>query len=50
MYIACCISWPLQLDFLSDNIIKLSGIVNGCTDFMLSSVNGKGLSSQDASA
>jgi len=34
----------LQRDFLGDEITQLSGIINGCTNFMLSSMNQKGLS------
>ena len=34
----------LQHDFLGDDITQLSGIINGCTNFMLSSMNDKGLS------
>ena len=34
----------LQRDFLGDDVVQLSGIINGCTNFMLSSMNMKGLS------
>jgi len=34
----------LQNDFLGDDVVQLSGIINGCTNFMLSNMNLKGLS------
>jgi homoserine dehydrogenase len=34
----------LQRDFLGDDVTQLSGIINGCTNFMLSSMSQKGLS------
>ena len=34
----------LQRDFIGDEVKQLSGIINGCTNFMLSSMNMKGLS------
>ena len=40
----------LQRDFLGDDITQLSGIINGCTNFILSNMNLKGLSYSDALA
>lgn len=38
----------LQSDFLGDEVSKVSGIINGCTNFMLSNMEGGGLSYADA--
>jgi len=38
----------LQRDLLGDDVTQLSGIINGCTNFMLSNMAGGGLSYQGA--
>jgi homoserine dehydrogenase len=38
----------LQRDFLGDEITQLSGIINGCTNFILSNMAQGGLSYSDA--
>jgi len=38
----------LQNDFLGDDVTQLSGIINGCTNFMLSNMETGGLSYADA--
>eukprot|EP00325_Prymnesiales_sp_UTEX-LB-985_P025750 CAMPEP_0174718824 /NCGR_PEP_ID=MMETSP1094-20130205/30091_1 /TAXON_ID=156173 /ORGANISM="Chrysochromulina brevifilum, Strain UTEX LB 985" /LENGTH=480 /DNA_ID=CAMNT_0015919023 /DNA_START=15 /DNA_END=1457 /DNA_ORIENTATION=+ len=40
----------LQGDFIGDDVVQLSGIINGCTNFMLSSMAGGGKSYADALA
>lgn len=40
----------MQSDFVGDDITMLSGIINGCTNFMLSSMDQGGLSYEDALA
>jgi homoserine dehydrogenase len=40
----------LQRDFLGDDIVQLSGIINGCTNFILSSMSLNGMSYRDALA
>lgn len=38
----------LQTDFLGDDVSQISGIINGCTNFILSNMAGGGLSYADA--
>jgi len=38
----------LQSDFIGDDVVQLSGIINGCTNFMLSSMAGGGKSYAEA--
>lgn len=38
----------LQSDFLGDDVTQVSGIINGCTNFILSNMEGGGLSYADA--
>eukprot|EP00967_Tisochrysis_lutea_P049121 scaffold60132_cov27-Tisochrysis_lutea.AAC.2 len=38
----------LQRDFLADEVTQLSGIINGCTNFILSNMAQGGLSYSDA--
>merc|ERR1712070_1017254 len=38
----------LQRDFLADDVLQLSGIINGCTNFMLSNMELNGMSYSEA--